>query len=67
MLTPDEQRRLLSTSPAPAANAPAKTESSDQKVGRNRVGFSGRRVLAWNARPRAYKLASSHGQDYIGP
>lgn len=67
MLTPDEQRRLLSTSPVPAVGAPAKTESDAQKVGRNSNGSSGRRVLAWDVRPRVYKLASSHGQDYIRP
>lgn len=68
MLTPDEQRRLLSTSPAPAAtSSPAKTESSDQKIGRTNLRWNGRRVLAWNARPRAFRLASSHGQDYIRP
>ncbi|MEO8436622.1 MAG: hypothetical protein ABI596_17120, partial [Pyrinomonadaceae bacterium] len=67
MLTPDEQRRLLSTSPAPVAGAPAKTESGEQKVGRNSNGSNGRRVLAWDVRPRAYTLASSHGQDYIRP
>jgi hypothetical protein len=66
MLTPDEQRRLLSTAPAASAS-PAKTESSEQKVGRYNQPPGSDHVLAWNARPRAFKLASSHGQDYIRP
>ena len=62
LMTPDEQRRLLSASPAPVAGAPAaKPTPSDQKVGRNKGARRGSRVLAQHARASNFKLASSHG------
>ncbi len=68
LMTPDEQRRLLSASPAPVAGAPAaKPTPSDQKVGRNKGARRGSSVLAQHARASNFKLASAHGSDYIRP